>query len=616
MTKTISLEAEQEEVPPFGEENTAPAAKKGRPRIPKKADGIQHNGCKNPQCTQFGTEPPEEARRGVTGPYALSGTANAKGTIVLRCNACGEMPPLKSNAAIAAEVRRISFYLRPREYFCPEETCENSFVPVGTPGAYVSHGLTPHGTQRHKCKSCGRTFAVGGKPDNRQRETHRNREIFAMLVNKVPFARIVRMLGISWETLYHRIDFIHSQCMAFVARREARLKTLPVERLYLAVDAQDYIVNWTERHDKKNVVLKALTASDNATGYVLVSALNFDDKADRDLVEADAESVGDNALPGPYRKHARYWLASDYAASVAMTERQRKKKTTGSLQGDISAQYTAALGRADIEAFDGHNDDTALPSSGMQTHSDYTMIAVFHHLKRMLGNVGKWRFFMDQESGIRAACLGSFKEEIKARNAEAFYVRIEKGLVQEDKRERLAAAKARFAAEMAARGETDEEAVALALIKEEIDRKRVIGGFGDKWVSMPLPTMSEPEKAVCWLTAHGDFRKPDGTPDEDHVAWLYNKASMHSADTYFMKIRRSISMCERAVHSSSVSGRTYNAYQAYDPSVLKKLLEIYRVHHNYTDLPMHGKKAEKTTPAMRLGLADAPLDFKDILYFR
>ena len=254
MTETILREEEPEEVPPFGDDE--PPEQKSKQRIPPKADGIRHNGCKNPQCPQFGTEPPEKAKRAVKGPYALSGTGNAKGTIILRCNVCGETPPLKSNAAIASEVRRISSYLRPREWFCPEETCENSIVPVGTPGAYLSHGRTPHGTQRHKCQSCGRTFAVGGKADNRQRETHRNREIFAMLVNKVPFSRIVKMLGISWETLYHRIGFIHAQCMAFAARRESRLKTLPIERLYLAIDAQDYIVNWTGRKDKRNVVLK------------------------------------------------------------------------------------------------------------------------------------------------------------------------------------------------------------------------------------------------------------------------------------------------------------------------------------------------------------------------
>lgn len=349
---------------------------------------------------------------------------------------------------------------------------------------------------------------------------------------------------------------------------------------------------------------------------MLAGVLNFDESADRNAVEADAESAGDNQKPGPYRKHARYWLDSDYASSVAQTQTKRRLAPGGMLNADIAAKYASSLARADIEEFDGQNKDTALPSKGMQTHSDYTMIAVFHHLKRMVGNCGKWRFFMDQESGIRAACLGAFKEEIKSRKAEAFYVRIEKGLVQEQKREKLAEAKARFAEERKKREGMTEEAATLALIKEEIARQQVIGSFGDKWVSMPLPTMSEPEKAVCWLTAHGDFRTDDGLPDEEHVAWLYNKASMHSVDTYFMKVRRSIAMCERAARSASVSYRTWNAYQSYNPAVLKKLLEIYRVHHSYTDLPMHGKKAEKTTPAMRLGLAEAPLDYKDIIYFR
>lgn len=100
------------------------------------------------------------------------------------------------------------------------------------------------------------------------------------------------------------------------------------------------------------------------------------------------------------------------------------------------------------------------------------------------------------------------------------------------------------------------------------------------------------------------------------MAWLHNKASLHSADTFFMKTRRSISMCERSISSSANAGKVWTPYQAYDPSILKKLLEIYRVHCNFTDLPMEGKKADKKTPAMKLGLAEAPLDLQDILYFR
>jgi len=50
----------------------------------------------------------------------------------------------------------------------------------------------------------------------------------------------------------------------------------------------------------------------------------------------------------------------------------------------------------------------------------------------------------------------------------------------------------------------------------------------------PVSDMSEPEKAICYLTDHGDY-------DADHQAWLYNKASMHGVDRFFMQVRRRLS---------------------------------------------------------------------------
>jgi hypothetical protein len=117
-----------------------------------------------------------------------------------------------------------------------------------------------------------------------------------MLVNKVPFARIVSMLGISWEVFYHRLDFVHRQCLAFAANRERNLNDLPIRRLYLATDRQEYIVNWTERKDKRNIVLSAVASADNSSGYVFGIHTNFDPSSNRDVVEADARKVGDCLL--------------------------------------------------------------------------------------------------------------------------------------------------------------------------------------------------------------------------------------------------------------------------------------------------------------------------------
>lgn len=592
------------------------------PRIPLAHGGIQYNSCKNPKCPQFGVHIPEVGIRGkATGAYTIGGSG--MNLPHLKCNACGETPPLKSNKGIAEEIERLSAYLSKDMVFCPNdkpdeetgEVCSNhaNRVPVGTKKAYAKAGKNSVGSPRMKCCGCGKVFLVGAKPAKGQHDTHMNREIFSMLVNKVPLSRIVKMLGISWAVLYRRIDFIHSQCMKFAAHRETKLRTMPLKRVYLAIDAQDYLVNWTERKDKRNVVLKAITAVDNATGYAFVNALNFDDTVNREDIEQAASDAGDNVLAPPHREHARFWLEADYDKSVR--NGNSKRRGGKDLAADIAATYENAAAREDIETFDEKDKVEKLPDHGMQIHSEYTMIAMFHHLKRMIGNVEAWRFFMDQEAGIRAACLSTFTDEIKARKAEAFYVRLEKELVQEEKIAFLNQAKERFLAEKEAYPELSDDEIRVMMIKEEIVRCRSIGQFKDAWVQMPMPSMSEPNKAVCWLTAHEDFRTEAGEIDENHIAWLHNKASLHAVDSFFMKTRRSIQMCERPIRSSGNSNRIWSAYQAYNPSILKKMLEIFRVHHNFTDLPMQVKKAERKTPAMRLGLANAPLDLRDILYF-
>lgn len=94
--------------------------------------------------------------------------------------------------------------------------------------------------------------------------------------------------------------------------------------------------------------------------------------------------------------------------------------------------------------------------------------------------VEKLRFFLDQDSGMRSACLAAFRPEIAARRADACYVRIVSKLTH------------------------------------------------------PFPHMSEPRKAVCYPTNYGDY-------DEDHRAWLYNKASLHAIDCIFTQVRRRLS---------------------------------------------------------------------------
>lgn len=582
-------------------------------RIPEEVGGIQYNFCKNASCTQFGVPASQHKSRG-GNTYNLTGGNKGAGNIPsLRCNACGEHFPLKSNAAIAHEIERISGYLNLAQLHvcCLDPQCTNFGVSVQTPKAYRVHGKSASGAKRYLCR-CGKTVSVA-KPTQWQRDTHHNTDIFKLLVNKMPLSRIVHVLGISWEVLYNRIDFIHSQCLAFAAHRESKLSEMSIPRLYLSVDRQEYAVNWSARKDKRNVILSAVASSCNHTGYVFGMHLNFDASVDKQAAERAAALAGDAALSPAFRSYARLWLDIDYAESV---KKSHYKKAAGSLNQSISNTYDLMEQRADVESFDEKDKTHMLPQMGAQVHGQYTMIAHFHFLKQLLGNsVEKWRLFLDQDSGIRSACISAFVDEIKDKTMEAFYVRVQKGLTVDQKRQIKAQSQKVFDQFKKANPGVSDNDIKILMLCDEINKVQQIGNYKDRWVHHPLPDMSESNKAMCWLTEHNDF-------DLTHKAWLYNKASMHSVDNFFQKVRRRIAMLERPIHSSSTSGRTWNGYGAYNPDMVVKLLEIFRVVHNYIDVSKHTTQVAgvaqttKSTPATRLGLAQAPLDYKDVLYFQ
>jgi hypothetical protein len=54
----------------------------------------------------------------------------------------------------------------------------------------------------------------------------------------------------------------------------------------------------------------------------------------------------------------------------------------------------------------------------------------------------------------------------------------------------------------------------------------------------------------------------------------------------------------------------WNGYGGHNPGILQRYLEVYRTYYNYCQ---PGK--DKKTPAMRLGLARAPIDPSGILHF-
>jgi hypothetical protein len=117
-----------------------------------------------------------------------------------------------------------------------------------------------------------------------------------------------------------------------------------------------------------------------------------------------------------------------------------------------------------------------------------------------------------------------------------------------------------------------------------------MGGYGDLWMKHPMPTMAEPDKRVCHLTDYDDRGPRDFAP-------LYDRASLHAIDRFFVQVRRSISVAERPIATTHTNRRVRYGKHARN-----------RANH-------HEMGRDRMISAMRLGLAKGRVKLEDIIYF-
>jgi transposase-like protein len=407
-------------------------------RIPPSANEIQVNFCKNPSCDNFGIPAINTSQKRKDSPKdQYTAIAHGKKKPAIKCNLCGETFVMKSNVGINEELLRLSEYLQPvSEPSCTNIECENYHIGISNgKSEYYSFGKTSGGNQRYRCKKCGKTFTVT-KSTSGQRLPHKNKLIFNLLMNKMPFKRICEVAEISPKTLYTKIDFIHTQCLKFAAEREnSFFRNKTVQRAYISVDRQDYVINWSHREDKRNIKLSAVGSADNESGYVFGMNLNYDPRFSHTEIETLADENSDCDKRLPFRQFARLWLECDYKMSIdkaAMNSRQSAK-----LSDLISESYEETERRNDTEISEIMSEIVRLPENGMQVHAEYTLYGHFQFLKTLLSKTTKVRFFLDQDSGIRAACLSAFHDRITDRTCDVFYVRINKALTVDEKKKSL-----------------------------------------------------------------------------------------------------------------------------------------------------------------------------------
>lgn len=519
---------------------------------------------------------------------------------------------MQSNLAIAEELLRITRYLEPETPVCPNGECTSHGLPASNGASYSRFGVNAHGTPRYRCGACRKVFSFGGKSTKRQRRTHINKDLFEHLVNSVPLRRIIKLLKISPDTLYGKLDFIHRQCQLFAGARERTLlERTDLRKRYLTTDRQKFVVNWSSRKDRRNTVLLSIATADMATGYVFAANLNYDADLEYAQVERDAAKYGDHKLARAFRRHARVWLPDEFEAAAQATAESPPSKPSA-LTEAIAQTYAAAGDRSDIEAGDGAKPSARTPVRGVQLHETAVMNAHIQLVSRLLARAPKLRFYMDQESGLRAAFMAAVPNRVKDRTADAFYVSVAKEQTVDQKRGLVGAANRRLKEMQKDNPDLSDDELKVLMMRREMLSAVPIGQFKDPWSNHPTPDMREPEKKACWLTDIDPPAEDFGEREDqlNHAARLYLRASLFAVDRFFMQIRRGITMAERGIVSASSDRRLWFGKNAYDPGHLAKLLEIYRVYFNYCEVGQ-----DKKTPAMRLGLARGPVGAEDILYF-
>lgn len=542
--------------------------------MPPAAAGLQLNACRKPACDNFAVPPIEGVGRwsnpDIKDRYIVIGTANSeRGRRSLQCRSCKETTALVSNHAVAEERDRLlALMALPPAGACNTDQCTNHGRDVrDAPDAYQSYGRTRIGSQRYRCRECGTTFSRSTAVTHRLRRPQKTVEIFRYLINRVAMRRLCEIAEIRPATLYQRIALIYERCRAFAAHHERPLLDgKALERVHLAIDRQEHMLNWGSALDRRPSLLMATASAEAKSGYIVAQHLNFDPDVDTFAIELAAREAGDPDTPPAFRRYARLWLPHER-----------------------------------LEEPDAPADDPDVPTSaefrpasrGAMVHDNIALLAHFQVLQRMLGGSGYIQLSMDRESGIERAATVTFADRIRAGTLDAFLVRINKDLTVAAKRQAVADAEVALAAERLRHPGTPE----IELILRTIDARyrkavAICPSAKDRWVAHPYPTMNEPERAMLCLT-------DDGGRPMKQLQWGFARASLRSIDRYFMQVRRKIHLLERPIQSASSGRRTFYAYSPYSAIVVMQLLEIFRVTYNF-----HLVGQQKTTPAQRFGLTD------------
>lgn len=350
--------------------------------------------------------------------------------------------------------------------------------------------------------------------------------------------------------------------------------------LRLSVDTQEYQLNWTNKHDRRNATFSTICSIDQDSRCILGMSANYDALADSFEINKESALNGDALKSEAFRKYAHYWLSCDeFQGGRTLGQKLGLAKSEDILK-QIAETYATAQSREDIEDREQQNINLAycnpILTEGMQVHVPYTCCAHFQMIHKMMrgARVEKLFYYIDCDSMLRAGFVSAFEEEIRAGDAHGFYVRSSKFLTTPKKIGLYEKAQQTLSEYAASLPSEKQEQAELLLMHDRIKAAAHIGKWKDKWVTHPMPSMNEPEKAVCWLT-----ERDDQDYDELSKAQMYLDAGINAVDNIFQISRRLMNAFERPIGTSSGFNPVWHGYAPYNPKMLEKHLALLRAYH-------------------------------------
>ena len=130
------------------------------------------------------------------------------------------------------------------------------------------------------------------------------------------------------------------------------------------------------------------------------------------------------------------------------------------------------------------------------------------------------------------AFLSAWCDEVKQGTAHGFYVRHAKYRTVTEREAAKKEARMRLKVFQDSLQEEQRHEAALMMMMHNFEAATAYGKWQDRWFHHPVPTMNEPEKAVCWLT------RRDDEFDSRTVAGMAMRAGLGPVDNVFQLTRR------------------------------------------------------------------------------